>query len=266
MVKIWCVGDPHGVLPKKIPKNIDLILCPGDLGKADLARQRFFENLERKRKGLKELDNDKKHMKAVYSEIHNTTINVAKTLSKITPTYSLQGNVGIMNKKTSEKDSEKFGIKLPCTKCQLDKVKNFYLTKNRLRILNGLRVGFLEHFIDLDAAKESKDKKRIKIAKKETKIVKRVLKRFNNLDILLCHAPPYGYLDKVSSEFGAPKRFWGKHVGSKLILDYIRKNQPRYVICGHIHEGKGYAKIGNSHVYNIGYEGDSRVLNVKLLG
>jgi len=35
-MKLLIIGDPHGKLPKKIPKNVDLILITGDLGKANL--------------------------------------------------------------------------------------------------------------------------------------------------------------------------------------------------------------------------------------
>ena len=159
----------------------------------------------------------------------------------------------------------KYGIKFHCTKCQIDKMDNIYLVKNRLRVLNGFRVGFLEHFVDYDLAKEqSGDKKRIAKAKKDSEKAKRVLKGFGkNLDILLCHAPPYGCLDTVSGKYGAPKRFWGKHVGSRIILDYIKKNQPRYVFCGHIHEAKGKKKIGETEVYNLGVSGDYVLLEIK---
>ena len=68
-MKILAIGDPHGYL-KKIRKldfkDIDLILLTGDLGKADLARKRYFENIEREKKGLEELDEDEKYIKAVY--------------------------------------------------------------------------------------------------------------------------------------------------------------------------------------------------------
>ena len=78
-----------------------------------------------------------------------------------------------------------------------------------------------------------------------------VLKRFGEIDILLCHQPPHGILDKVTAKF-APKHWKGKHAGSKTILDYIQKYHPKYVFCGHIHEGEGMRKIGASEVYNLG--------------
>jgi len=53
----------------------------------------------------------------------------------------------------------------------------------------------------------------------------------------------------------APKSWRGKHAGSKVILDYLRKKQPLYSFCGHIHEGEGMKKIGKTEVYNLGVGG-----------
>ena len=62
--------------------------------------------------------------------------------------------------------------------------------------------------------------------------------------ILICHNPPKSELcDKVNESL---------HAGSQLFTDYIQKNQPLAVICGHIHEGVGIEKIGNTTVINPG--------------
>jgi len=143
--------------------------------------------------------------------------------------------------------------------------ENFYLVKNVSRNIGNLRVGFLEHFNDVSWVKEFKPKdysKELKRAKKESDKAKKVLRNFKNIDVLVCHAPPYGILDEVSGKFGAPKHWWGKHAGSKVILDYVKKYQPKYVFCGHIHEGKGMKKIGKSIVYNVGFNGDYVLLDI----
>ena len=45
-MKFLLVGDPHGVLPKKIPKGkFDAVLITGDLGKIDIARKIAFEKI-----------------------------------------------------------------------------------------------------------------------------------------------------------------------------------------------------------------------------
>lgn len=266
-MKILAVGDPHGNLQKikKIPiKDIDLILLTGDIGKADLARKRFFENVKRKKEGLPELKKDAKFIKEVYNEIHYSTINVLKHLSKFSSTYSILGDVGENMIKDSEikKDEKKYGIKFPYLGREIKKLKEFHLIRNRLRNINGIRIGFLEYFIDTCWVKEfnEKDRKKIKNAKKETEKAKRILNKFGHLDILICHQPPHGYLDKVNFP-GIPIGWKGKHAGSKIILNYIKKYQPKYVFCGHIHEGEGKTKIGKTEIYNLGVAGH-KVINL----
>jgi len=260
MVKILVIGDLHGNLGKvkKIPiEKVDLILLTGDLGKSDLARKFAFGNRKRISKGLKEKEYSAKASQKAHMEIHNSTLSLLKYLSKFAPVYTIQGNVGISTKAESIQNVKKYKLKHPSTKEEIDKLDKVFLIKNRLRILNNLRIGFLEYFIDNSWIREfkEKDKKRIKLAKKETAKAKRVLSRFKNLDILICHQPPYGILDKVSSKWGAPKDWWGKYAGSKVILNYIKKQEPKYVFCGHIHEGEGKAKIGNTKIFNLGVAG-----------
>ena len=269
-MKILVIGDPHGDLKKikKIPINdVGSILVVGDLGKATLARKRAFENSDRIKKGLLKLKEDGKFSKSVYKEVYDSTLEVANYLSKLVPTYSILGNIGVNMVKNYEvrKDEMKYKIKLPYLGRELKKIKSFDVVKNRLRVLDDLRVGFLEYFIDTCWVKEFKPgnyEKSMKSAKKQTDKAKRILRNFKNLDVLICHQPPYGYLDKVTGKYGAPKFYQGKHAGSKVILDYIKKHQPKYVFCGHIHEGEGKAKIGKSEIYNLGIAGH-KIVNFK---
>ena len=93
-----------------------------------------------------------------------------------------------------------------------------------------------------------------KEAKRESNKAKRILRNFKEIDILLCHQPPYGILDEVNSP-GISKYWQGKHAGSKVILDYVGKKQPKLVLCGHIHEGKGMRRVGKTEIYNLGVAG-----------
>lgn len=266
-MKILIIGDPHGSLKAKkvLLKKVDLILITGDIGKADLARKFAFENIKRRKQGLSELKETSKHNKEVHMEIHTSTINLLKYLSKYAPVYTIQGNVGISTLSGVKKDEKKYGLKLPCTRVKIDKMKEVDIIKNKLRILNGLRIGFLEYFVDTNWIQDFKPgdyMKSLKKAKKQTDKAKKILKRFGEVDILLCHQPPYGILDKVTFK-GAPKHWLGKHAGSKAILEYIRKYQPKYVFCGHIHEAKGKKKIGKTEVYNVGCCGDYVLIDIE---
>jgi len=265
-MRILAIGDPHGDLDslKKIPlKNVDLILLTGDLGKADFARKISFENQKRKQEGLPKLKETKEQKKAIYKEIHYSTINILKYLSKHAPVYTIQGNVGIPTRARVTKDEQKYGIKFPCAREKINSMTRVHLVKNRLRIINGIRIGFLEYFTDVCWVKEFKPKdykKSMKKAKKETEKARKVLKNFDKVDILVCHQPPYGILDKVTNP-AAPKFFQGKHAGSKVILNYIKQKQPKYVFCGHIHEAKGNKKIGKTKIFNLGVA-DYKIINL----
>ncbi|MBW3018147.1 metallophosphoesterase [Candidatus Woesearchaeota archaeon] len=257
-MKICAIGDPHGDLKafKKIPlSTVDLILIVGDIGKADFIRKRYFENIKRKEKGLPKLELSAADCKKMYSEIYDSTIDICKHAASFAPTYSILGNVGthMIQNANVRKDEEKYDVKLPYLRTGLNKIKDFSLVRNRMRKIEGVKVGFLEYFEDVCWYKEfsNTDKKRISKAKKETAKAKQVLENFNELDILVCHQTPFGFLDKVNNP-SAPKNWRGKRAGSKVILNYIKKECPKYVFCGHMHEHEGMKKISKTEVYNLG--------------
>lgn len=259
-MRILAIGDPHGNLEKieKISiENMDLILLTGDIGKADFARKFFFENVKRKQQGLKELKYKSEDKKKEYLEIHNSTLDVLKYLSKKANVYTIVGNVGIASVSDAKKENKKYNLNLLPTILEIKKIKNVHIVKNSLRKFNNLKIGFLEYFTDVSWVKEFKPKnydKVMKKAKTQTEKAEKILNRFGKLDILICHQPPYGFLDKVNFP-GVPENWKGKHAGSKAILNYIKKYQPKYVFCGHIHEGEGNVKIGKTEIYNLGVAG-----------
>ncbi|MBR5645419.1 MAG: metallophosphoesterase family protein [Treponema sp.] len=66
--------------------------------------------------------------------------------------------------------------------------------------------------------------------------------------ILISHNPPRGQVvDRINDEL---------HPGSPLFTDFIKENKPLAVICGHIHEGCGSEKIGDTLVVNPGSIGE----------
>lgn len=76
-------------------------------------------------------------------------------------------------------------------------------------------------------------------------------------NILLSHQPP---LNTVNDEVEP-----GKHVGSKVIREFIEWLQPLVVFTGHIHEGVGIDKIGKTHVINPGPLIDSGYTYARIL-
>jgi Icc-related predicted phosphoesterase len=71
--------------------------------------------------------------------------------------------------------------------------------------------------------------------------------RDSKVKVFMPHAPPHRTkVDKV---------FMGTHVGSKSVRDFIEREQPDVVICGHIHEARGQDAIGRSKIVNCGSAG-----------
>ncbi len=62
--------------------------------------------------------------------------------------------------------------------------------------------------------------------------------------VLLLHNPPYNTKTDLSST--------GKHAGSRILRDFILRLKPQIVFHGHIHEGRGIAKIDETYIVNPG--------------
>lgn len=257
-MRLLLIGDPHGDLNKlkKISfKGIDAILLTGDLGKADIMRKMAFTNSERRRKGLPEIKYSLSYKKKAFFEVYKSSIEVVKYLAKIAPVFTIYGNVEFNNKKTRTLAKE-LKTTLPFITNKLKSMKNVKIINNKVVNLGGFRLGGLEYFLDTCWVREFKSsnfKKRMKEAEISTAKAKNVLKIFGYVDVLICHQPPYGILDKVGRM--APKNWRGKNAGSKTILNYIKTQKPKYVFCGHIHEAKGNAELKDSKIYNLGYCG-----------
>lgn len=259
-MKILAIGDPHGDLDKvkRIPKKgIDLILLTGDLGKANFAREFYFNNVEREKKGLERIEYGPKEAKKSYMEIYTSSMRILKYCSKFAPTWLIFGNVESSDAEV-RKMNNKYGLDLPLFVNETNNLDNVSIINNRIRNFRGVRMGGLEYFVDTHWVRDFKPsdyKERMKSAKKQTDKARKVLKWFSkyDLDILLHHQPPHSFLDEVGGK--APKHWRGKNAGSKVILDYIKKRQPKYAFCGHIHEGEGKSKIGKTEVYNLGVGG-----------
>jgi Icc-related predicted phosphoesterase len=65
--------------------------------------------------------------------------------------------------------------------------------------------------------------------------------------VLVVHSPPHGHCDVSGS---------GEHLGSEAVLRAIEAKQPRFALCGHIHESWGCeSQVGETRVLNLGPEG-----------
>ena len=59
--------------------------------------------------------------------------------------------------------------------------------------------------------------------------------------ILVTHPPPYGIQDRVLGRW---------HAGSRMVRRLVETHAPAVVICGHIHEGAGIARLPSTLVVN----------------
>jgi len=265
-MRICAIGDPHGSLDKikEIPlSDVNLILLTGDLGSSDSFRQMDITNLKLRMKGLDEIEYTPAQKKKAFMEAYTSTMRIIKYLHRFAPVFTIFGNVEKFNfhPERIRRYSMEVGVALPYLSNDLNALPNVRVINNRVANFEGIRIGGLEYFVDTNWVREFKlpdYKERLAKAKRETDKAKRVLRWFNSLDILVCHQPPYGILDKVTAKF-APKHWQGKHAGSKAILQYIKSKSPKYVFCGHIHEGHGMKKVGETEVYNLGV-GDYKII------
>ena len=232
MVKILAIGDPHGILPKNLDKivkknKIDLIVCVGDWG---FTPKKPW--LEESWKGLPK----------------NYAVKTAKQILKKLdsfniPLLSLQGNMFL----------SKEGRKLISP--QLLKMKNLIKKYTGKKRFLGQNFIFFDVLSEAESTRTKMTKKKLERANSKKRRLNDLLKENPN-SILITHNPPYGLVDKAYN---------GKHVGSKIIRDAIKKHKPKLVLCGHIHEAKGKGKIGKIPVYNLGWHGDYIVIDSETL-
>jgi Icc-related predicted phosphoesterase len=75
----------------------------------------------------------------------------------------------------------------------------------------------------------------------ERPILERMRALVREHSVLVAHPPPWGTLDEVLG---------GLHAGCIGLKGIVMKQQPRILICGHIHEKPGTARLGNTLVVN----------------
>jgi len=226
MVKFLVIGDPHGsekVFDIPINKP-DYILIPGDIGKADLMRKYTFENVDKRKSWTETLP--KKDVKKALMEAINSSIKVLKYFSKIAPVYIIYGNVEPTNSEI-KKLNKKRGIDIPLFEDKIKAIKNVHVINNKIVKLDGVVLAGNEYFVDTGWVRDFTpgDKKRMVNARKDTERAKKFYSKLKKVDILMCHQPPKGYLDKVGNFESLPKNWRGKNAGSSLILSYIKKFQ-----------------------------------------
>lgn len=74
----------------------------------------------------------------------------------------------------------------------------------------------------------------------------------DDVDVLISHGPPrLGDLDIVSNRYN---NYVPEYTGDRILNECIERVQPKFVFCGHIHEGQGkMIQLGRTKIYNVSY-------------
>ena len=84
----------------------------------------------------------------------------------------------------------------------------------------------------------------------------------HDVDVLITHGPPYGILDKTIHE--------QTHVGCEELKKCVLRLKPKLHVFGHIHEGYGTYRMGdtvfiNACILNVHYQPVNKPIIVELI-
>lgn len=250
------LSDTHGSIghiPPAELESADAILLCGDIGSSDIMRRIFFERFEARRAGREYPEPPRELVKEGYLESVESAAAILAELSEKAPIYLVAGNV----ERNDEQTLAAVGLGQPSLQERLGKIGNIHFLDSSVEMVGGLQIAGLGFYLDsawLAEFSPAELPEKGGRAALETQAARGFLSKLGKVDIVLSHLPPLGILDEVAAET-APAAWRGKHAGSGLLLEYIKRAQPGLVLCGHIHEAAGEAELGRTKVVNIGFRG-----------
>ncbi len=252
-MKFLVIGDFHGKFPVKLKKiarskEIDFVLCTGDLGGSDKLLKIIFKYFH---ENWIEIIGEKKANKLILED-YNSGLKIIKELSKTGKNvYIIDGNWDF----TTQSSKERIGhLKLSSYKSIIKKSKNLKYWGRGFKVVRDVRILAFGgpvtagDYLKKGVLKEKSRKKYIKSNQKEIKQIKKHIKK--DVDILLSHYTPYGFFDKV--KFKGENLMNGKHVGSIALTEFIKGAQPSLSISGHMHEYQGSKRLGKTKIIETG--------------
>jgi len=269
-MKILAIGDFHGKFPSKLKKKIkkeefDLIVSVGDYcGNKELG-DLFFKHAYKTGKELSEFIGKKKNNQ-LEKKNYESGVKILNELRKLDkPIIGITGNWDpnsyphIGHSRVKEKYLGAF-------KKYIRKLEDFKMIDFKSSKFQGLNFVGYPKSTHPGMVDKSIEKKLKKDGKKGEKIISRIKKhnkdyynKFKKIldrdSIFVSHNCPYYILDKIAQ--GEMK---GKHYGSWLTKELIKKFNPFLVICGHMHENWGRKKVGRTLVVNPGAAVDGKAV------
>lgn len=285
-MKFLIIGDLHGVKPVIHTNNFDAVIAPGDFCGDDI-RPYIKKWIDARSKNDldQSLDFDDFCPIKTQEKLHKLSLKkgrkILEKLNKIgKPIFLVPGNwdptiyedgLKQYNTKKNSKNDDWFNL--------LKNLKNLNDVENKSA--NFKEISIIGHG-STSAPEPLKKTKfdfennlRVDYFKKIISKLSKFFEKNKKLKILISHNVPYNTkLDLVN----APGTYaHNKHYGSKIARKLIEKYQPILCVGGHIHEGHGKTKIGDTICINAGFGGDvntiveidtklKKVINIEFLG
>ncbi|MBW3019447.1 metallophosphoesterase [Candidatus Woesearchaeota archaeon] len=231
-MKLLVIGDLHGRKPKLRYKS-DVVIAPGDFC-SDAIRKYIFQAIRQTKKG-RTLDWKKIAGTKVEKMLAKVYKDGRKVLAQLNrdgrPVYVVPGNWEQGREGHYWKDLVK-GLK---------NIKDCHLKRRPLGEYDIIGYGYAS-----GPEYKSEYKKKMSTLSKLFKSAKKPV-------IFLTHNMPQGIMDKVRKK-DSPA--YGKHYGSIVVRDIIKKYKPILCIGGHMHEYYGKKVIGKTVVINAGFGAD----------
>ncbi len=249
-MKIALFSCFHGRFPDKIKlflqeNKIDAIFCCGDLCNVDSLRDIIFSNWNKKRK-LRKIQRTEQYRRLVASSINSMQFVLDELNMLNIPVYLVIGNNDYIK-------SDVKGLKLTAKSLEerIKPIKKFKFLKNKIINFNkDFQTIGISNYRGLSLKfPETENKRIISKNKTFTEKLQRLFSKIKNREraIVLAHDIPYGIFD--IAELGP---FKGRHIGDRIILEFLQKYQPLIYICGHMHEYQGLKYLNKTMVINPG--------------
>ncbi|MEK6963274.1 MAG: metallophosphoesterase [Nanoarchaeota archaeon] len=274
-MKILCIGCLHGKFPSKAylvakKEGVQLVLCPGDLADGGYMRNLEFKYWHRLHEGLslESLVGRKKLRQATEHSLKSQQAMAKKLEGFKRPVLVIAGNHDYMAEDISAKNKKKY--KRYTMEALAHGSKRLHFVQMGVANFHGQEIGCISGYRAPSLKEFTQTPKKIPIQIKHMNHLwdmqlKTIFKNFKRKKeaIFMCHDPPYHTkLDKIRNK-ASPLD--GKHLGDEYVLKYIKKHQPRYVVCSHMHENQGMVKIGKTTVVNCGpaYKGRFAIVDTE---
>ena len=250
-MKALIIGDCHGEMPEIPEEGFDLVLCVGDIcGGTDQMRSAMFEAMDTEKEWY-EVFGEEEAEEAVTSSIEEGKEILSELNSLGVPVFVVPGNWGW----TGENSDWEFleGKGYPEMLEGFENINDLNFDSREVDGWNFVGYGPCsgpevpqyeddkpdseEHLNDIREEYEDK-KRRLKDLFSEGKTV------FRSHNV-----PQDTSLDKIDNEDSPVD---GRHYGSVIVRELFEEFSPEYSIAGHMHEGEGQEKVGDTECLNTG--------------